>query len=69
MVVVVIYLSQSAVEQRHQVRSESWYNETGRRFCLTEKGGMADEKITFGQNGNSASDNLDAVGLFLAGRR
>jgi hypothetical protein len=30
---------------------------------------MADEKITFGHTGNSASDNLDAVGLFLAGRR
>jgi hypothetical protein len=29
---------------------------------------MADEKITFGQTGNAASDNLDAVGLFLAGR-
>jgi hypothetical protein len=39
------------------------------RFTVTEKGGMADEKITFGQTGYSASDNLDAVGLFVAGRR
>jgi hypothetical protein len=30
---------------------------------------MADEKITFGQTGNSASDNLDAVGLYLVAKR
>jgi len=33
------------------------------------KGGMADEKITFGKTGNFSSDNLDAVGLYLVGRR
>ncbi len=32
-------------------------------------GGMADEKVTYGQTSNSASDGLDAIGLHLVGRR
>lgn len=33
------------------------------------QGGTTNEKITFGQVGNSASDNLDAVQLYLVSRR
>jgi hypothetical protein len=49
-------------------QSPEHYFKAGGRSPVTEKGGMTDDKSTFGDNDNAVG-NLDAVGLFLAGRR
>jgi hypothetical protein len=36
---------------------------------LNRQGGITDEEITFGQAGNSASDNFNAIRLYLGNRR